>query len=193
MMNTIWLLLLVAGVVTAGLTGRVEAVTTGLAAASNDAVQLAIGFIGIMTFWLGLMKIAEKAGLVDLLARIMRPLTRHLLPGVPPGHPAVGAVLTNVAANMLGLGSAATPLGLKAMDELGKLNKGKKTASDAMCTFLVLNTSAVTVIPATVVALRASAGSSNPAEIVGTTLFATLCSTLAALTADRLLRGRQNG
>jgi spore maturation protein A len=121
----------------------------------------------------------------------MRPLVRRIMPEVPPEHPAMGALLMNISANLLGVGHAATPLGLKAMQELQKLNDEPETATNAMCTFLALNTSSVTLIPATVIAFRANAGSANPTEIVATTLMATLCSTTAALTLDYLFRRRQ--
>ncbi len=167
---------------------RLNAVTNdGIIRYAKVAVELAIGLIGIMALWLGLMKIAEQAGMVALLSRILRPVTTRLFPDVPPDHPAMGAMLMNISANMLGLANAATPLGLKAMEELNKLNKKVGTATDAMCTFLVINTSSVQLIPATVIAIRAASGSANPTEIIGPVIFATTINTLVGIVAVRLL------
>jgi len=189
-MNTIWTFLVLIAFLVAAASGHVSAVTDAAFTSVKSAVETAFSFIGVMAFWLGLMQVAERAGLIDVLSRALRPVVRLLFPSVPPGAPAEGAMLLNMSANLLGLGSAATPFGLKAMEELQKLNPDPATASDAMCTFLAINTSAITLIPATVIALRAANGSSNPTGVVGTTLIATICSTLAAVTADRLLRNR---
>lgn len=161
---------------------RLNAVTNdGILKSAMTAVELAIGLIGVMALWLGVMKIAEQAGLITLLARLLRPVTRLLFPDVPPEHPAMGAMIMNISANMLGLSNAATPLGLKAMEELNRLNPKAGTATDAMCTFLVINTSNVQLIPATVIAIRASAGSANAAEIVGPVLAATALSLIIGI------------
>jgi len=181
MINIIWLLLIVFAVVVGGITGRMDAVTTSAIDSAKAAVELAIGLIGIMAMWLGIMRIADKSGLVTIVAKIVKPVMKRLFPDVPSDHPAVGAITMNMAANMLGLGNAATPLGLKAMLELQKLNKIKDTATNAMCMFLTLNTSSITIIPITVIAVRASAGSLNPTEIIGTAIIATLCSTTAGI------------
>jgi len=183
MINVIWFLLIAIGIIYGGINGQIEAVTDSAINSVKLAVDLSLGLIGVMALWLGIMKIAEEAGLVELLARAVKPVTVKLFPDVPADHPAMGAIIMNLAANMLGLGNAATPLGLKAMQELQKLNKFKDTATNAMCTFLAINTSSVQLIPATVIALRASAGSLNPAEIIGTTLVATTCSTVAGIIA----------
>ncbi|NPV43748.1 MAG: nucleoside recognition protein [Firmicutes bacterium] len=183
MINVIWFLLIAIGIIYGGINGQIEAVTDSAINSAKLAVDLSLGLIGVMALWLGIMKIAEEAGLVELLARAVKPVTVKLFPDVPADHPAMGAIIMNLAANMLGLGNAATPLGLKAMQELQKLNKFKDTATNAMCTFLAINTSSVQLIPATVIALRASAGSLNPAEIIGTTLVATTCSTVAGIIA----------
>jgi spore maturation protein A len=165
-----------------------KAVTNdGIIGNAKAAVELAIGLIGIMALWLGVMKIAEQAGLVALLARILKPATSRLFPDVPPDHPAMGAMIMNISANMLGLANAATPLGLKAMEELNSLNKKLGTATDAMCTFLVINTSNVQLIPATVIAIRAASGSKNPAEILGPVLVATAVALLAGIVTVKLL------
>lgn len=151
------------------------------------AVQIAIGLIGIMALWLGVMKVAEKAGLITSLARLVRPITVRLFPDVPADHPAVGSMIMNISANMLGLGNAATPFGLKAMEELDELNTKKGVATDSMVTFLALNTSCITLIPATAIAVRAAAGSSDPAIIIGTSFLASLTATIFAVTISKLL------
>lgn len=151
------------------------------------AVQIAIGLIGIMALWLGVMKVAEKAGLITQLARLVRPLTIRIFPDIPADHPAVGSMIMNISANMLGLGNAATPFGIKAMEELDKLNPKKGVATNSMVTFLALNTSCVTLIPATAIAVRAAAGSSDPAIIIGTSFLASLTATIFAVTISKLL------
>ncbi len=151
------------------------------------AVQIAIGLIGIMALWLGVMKVAEKAGLITHLARFVRPITVRLFPDIPADHPAVGSMIMNISANMLGLGNAATPFGLKAMEELDELNTKKGVATDSMVTFLALNTSCITLIPATAIAVRAAAGSSDPAIIIGTSFLASLTATIFAVTISKLL------
>lgn len=168
--------------------GRAEVAGRAALEAAQSAVALAFELIGIMALWLGLLRIAEEAGLVRLLARLARPLVRLLFPSVPPEHPALGAILMNLSASFLGLGNAATPFGLKAMAELQKINPRPQEASEAMCTFLALNTSCVTLVPATIIGIRMAAGSANPGEIIGPTVLATGFATLAAITADQLLR-----
>lgn len=165
-----------------------RAITTAAFDAAGTAVEIALGLIGIMALWLGVMKVAEAAGLVTLLARMVAPVTRRVFPDVPAEHPAVAAMLMNIAANMLGLGNAATPFGLKAMEELNTLNTRAGTATDAMVTFLALNTSCVTLVPATAIAIRAAAGSADPAIIIGTSFLASLTATIAGLSMSRLLR-----
>ena len=192
MVNIIWLFLLLTGIAVAAFTGKIEVVTSAALTSAQSAVEIAIELIGIMALWLGVMKIAEKAGLIDSVASLVRPATRFLFPSVPRDHPAMGAIVMNISANMLGLGNAATPFGLKAMKELQRLNENKNEASDALCTFLALNTSCITVIPATIIGVRAAAGSADPTAIVGTTIFATGCASLAAITADRIFRAKWN-
>lgn len=186
MINIIWLLLIVSAVVIGGITGKMDAVTKGAIDSAKLAVDIAIVLIGIMAMWLGIMKIAEKAGLIRALARVVKPVMKRLFPEVPAEHPAMGAMMMNLAANALGLGNAATPFGLKAMMELQKLNQFKEHATNAMCMFLTINTSSVTLIPITVIGIRASLGSVSPTEIIGTTLIATFFSTAAGITAVKL-------
>ena len=151
-----------------------------------SAVTLAIGLVGVMALFLGLMKVAEAGGLLVIIARTVRPLTIRLFPDVPAEHPAMGAIIMNFSANALGLGNAATPFGIRAMQELDRLNPHKGTATNAMALFLAINTSSITLLPTGVIALRAAAGSNDPAGIMPTTLFATICSTTAAIVAAKL-------
>lgn len=187
MLNYIWLALVLLAVIIGGVYGRMAAVTDGAFEAAKTAVTLALALIGVMALWLGVMRLAEKAGLVQTLARAIRPLMRRLFPDVPPEHPAMGAMLMNMAANMLGLGNAATPLGLRAMADLERLNPRPGTATNAMCTFLAINTSSIQLVPATAVALLSGAGSVRPSAIIGTAFLATLCSTIVGITAVKLL------
>src|SRR6059058_5663401 len=153
-MNLVFVLLLVAAAIAGAVRGDIKAVGQGAFDGASQGVTLAIGLIGVMALWLGLLKIAEKAGLVEKLARVFRPIFRPLFPGVPDGHPAISAMVLNIAANMLGLGNAATPFGLKAMEELDKLNENKGTATNAQALFLAMNTASIQLVPTTVLALR---------------------------------------
>jgi spore maturation protein A len=166
---------------------KLKAVTQAALDYAKTAVEIALGLIGIMALWLGVMKVAEEAGLVKLLTRFIQPLSKRLFPDVPHDHPAIGAIVMNLSANMLGLSNAATPFGLKAMEELNKLNPKLGTATNAMCTFLVINTSGLVLIPATAIAVRAAAGSSNPGIIIGTSIVGAGCATIAGLIAVKLL------
>jgi len=166
-----------------GVTAPMEALSAGMLATAGDAVELALGLVGLMTLFLGLMKVAEAGGLLVIIARVIRPLMTRLFPEVPPEHPAMGAMILNISATTLGLGNAATPFGIRAMQELDKLNPRPGTATNAMALFLAINTSGITLIPTTVIALRAAAGSVDPAAILPTTLFATVCGTIAAIVA----------
>ena len=183
MINIIWFFLVVFAVIVGGATGRMNDVTNSAIESAKLAVDIVIVLVAIMAMWLGIMRIAEKAGLINTLSRIFKPVMKRLFPEVPPDHPAMGSMMMNIAANMLGLGNAATPFGLKAMTELQKLNKYKDTATDAMCMFLTINTSSVTLIPITVIGIRSSLGSVNPTEIIATTLLATFFSTTAGIAA----------
>ena len=183
-LNYIWLALVLLAVAIGGWNNRLKDVTGGALDGAKTAVTIALGLIGIMALWLGLMRLAERAGLVQRIAYRLRPLMQRLFPEVPPDHPAMGSMLMNMAANMLGLGNAATPLGLRAMRDLESLNPRPGVASNAMCTFLAINTSSVQLIPATAIAILAAAGSARPTAIVGTAFFATLCAaTVAVLSA----------
>ncbi len=163
-----------------------QALATAAVDSAASAVTLAIGLIGVMTLFLGLMKVAEAGGLLVIIARLVRPLMQRLFPDVPADHPAMGAMILNMSANVLGLGNAATPFGIRAMQELDTLNPVKGTATNAMALFLAINTSSVTLLPTGVIALRAAAGSTDPAGIMPTTLFATICSTTVAIVMAKL-------
>jgi|TARA_B110001454_G_scaffold77181_1_gene74759 spore maturation protein A len=188
MLNYIWFGMMFSGVVVGIFTGNIDAVTEAAIDMAKVAVNLAIGLIGIMALWLGIMKIAEESGLIRLIAKGLRPITIRLFPDVPEDHPAIGSIVLNMSANILGLGNAATPLGLKAMEELQEINPDKDTATNAMCTFLAINTSSVQLIlPATVVALMGATSS----QIFITTIFATGMSTIAAIAAVKFLEKRK--
>lgn len=166
-------------------------VTTAAFNAAELAVKIAIGLIGIMALWLGLMRVAEEAGMIKALARMVKPITRLLFPSIPSDHPAIGSMLMNISASMLGLSNAATPMGLKAMEELDKLNPQKGRASDDMITFLVINTSAITLIPATAIALRASLGSVNPQQIIIPSIIAASVATIVGVTTVKIIQAVQ--
>jgi spore maturation protein SpmA len=172
---------------------KMKEITNAALEYSGTAVNIALGLIGVMALWLGIMKIAESAGLINLIASWMRPFTRRLFPDVPPEHPAMGAMIMNMSANMLGLGNAATPFGVKAMEELDTLNPNKGTATNSMVTFLAINTAGMTLIPASAIAIRAASGSSDPAIIIGTSLFGSFCATLAGIMAARLFQDMSSG
>lgn len=188
MINVIWLVMIISGILMAGLKGNPEVITDAAFSASKAAVRYSLELIGVMSFWLGMMRIAEEAGIIRLFARLLRPLTRPLFPSVPEGHRAMGVILMNLSANILGLGNAATPFGLKAMEELQSLNPVKERASDAMCTFLAINTACITILPTMIIGIRMSANSGNATEIIGPTLFATCIGMGIAVCCDRLFR-----
>ncbi|WP_080845400.1 nucleoside recognition domain-containing protein [Cytobacillus gottheilii] len=185
MVNIIWVLLTVIGIVFAMFNGTMSEVNEAVFNGAKEAVTLCIGLISILVFWLGMMRIAEDAGLLKKLASLFRPIVKRLFPEVPNDHPAMGYILSNMMANLFGLGNAATPLGIKAMEELKNLNGGKDYASRSMITFLAINTSSITLIPTTVIAIRMNYDSANPTDIVGPTLIATFCSALGAILIDR--------
>jgi spore maturation protein SpmA len=165
---------------------KMKDVTNSALDYAGISVNIAIGLIGIMALWLGIMKIAEEAGLIKIIAKLVRPITKFLFPAVPYDHPAMGSMIMNISANMLGLGNAATPFGLKAMEELDELNENKGTATNAMCTFLAVNTAGLTLIPATAIAIRAAMGSSSPTIIIGTSIFGALCATTVGITSTKI-------
>lgn len=181
MLNYIWLGMLIIGFIVAIMNGRINEVTQAAMNSAREAVDLSIGLLGIMCLWVGLMSIAEKSGLIRVLARFLKPFLSFLFPGVPRNHPATGAIVMNLVANFLGLGNAATPLGLKAMSELQKLNAKKDTATNAMSMFLILNTSVIQLIPATVIAIRVQYNSANPTEIISTIWVTSACAMIVGI------------
>lgn len=190
MLNIIWLALIVTSIVVAAVTGRMEAINQAAFEGAKTGVTVCFGLLSILAFWMGIMRVAEKSGLMEWLARALSPVITLLFPDIPKGHPAMGYILSNMSANLLGLGNAATPMGLKAMEELQKLNPDKQVASPAMCTLLAINTASITIIPTTMIAIRMQYGSVNPVEIVGTTLLSSFAATLVALLIDRWYRYR---
>lgn len=193
MVNIIWLGMIVLSVVFGAANGRLEEVAEAAFGGAQTGVTVSLGLISILVFWMGLMKIAERAGLVSRLSRLLAPAVRKLFPGVPAEHPAMGYILSNMSANLLGLGNAATPMGIRAMQELQKLNPQPTVATPAMCTLLALNTASITLVPTTMIAIRMNFGSAHPAEIVASTLLATAVATAAAIVADVWYRKRDRG
>jgi len=186
MLNYIWFGMIIIGIIVGIMNGRIDEVTKAALDSAQNAVKISIGLLGVMCLWSGLMNIAEKSGLVRSIAAFIRPVFKFLFPQIPKGHPAIGAIVMNLVANFLGLGNAATPLGIKAMTELQKLNDNKETATNSMCMFLVLNTSAVTLVPAMIIALRAEAGSANPTEIIGTIWVASICACITGIVVTKI-------
>jgi spore maturation protein A len=185
MVNYIWVVMTLIGLGFAMVNGTMAEVNEAVFTGAKEAVTLCIGLISILVFWLGMMRIAEDAGLLSKLSSLFKPFVTKLFPEVPSDHPAMGYILSNMIANMFGLGNAATPLGIKAMEELKELNGGKNEASRSMITFLAINTASITLIPTTVIAIRMNYNSENPTDIVGPTLLATAVSAVAAIFIDR--------
>ena len=187
MMNYIWLAIVILAIVLGGINGKIENVTKSAIDAAGNSVTIAIGLVGVMALWLGIVKIAEDSGLMTLAAKAIAPLLKKLFPDVPKDHPAMASMTMNIAANMLGLSNAATPLGIKAMEDLEKLNTRPGTATNAMCTFLTINTAGLQLVPATMIGIMASAGSKDPTAIIGTTIAATCTALIAGITAVKIL------
>lgn len=181
MLNTIWGLMIVVGLLVGLMNGQLDELSTAILRSSLYAVEISIQLLGPMVLWLGFMEILKEGGFMELLQSLLKPLMGFLFPAVPPHHPAAGAILLNLSASILGMGNAATPLGIRAMQELKRLNQDQDIASNAMCTLLALNTSSITLFPAFVISLRVAQGSKNPMEIILCTLLATTCSTLVAV------------
>ncbi len=188
MLNYIWFGLMAIALVVAAFLGTADAVTKGAIDSAKTAVEISIGLVGIMTLWLGMMRIAEAAGLVTMLGRALRPISRVLFPEVPPEHPAIGAIVMSIAANMLGLNNAATPFGIKAMEELQTLNPEKDTATNPMVIFMAMNTAGVQLVPATMLGVLVAAGSKNPTAIISTTLVATAIGTVISIIVAKILQ-----
>ncbi|MCY7634697.1 nucleoside recognition domain-containing protein [Bacillus safensis] len=192
MVNLIWVFLAVIGLVYAMFNGTMQEVNEAVFKGSKEAVTISIGLISVLVFWLGLMKIAEEAGLLNFFSKLCRPFISKLFPDIPPNHPAMGYILSNLMANFFGLGNAATPLGIKAMEQMKALNGGKNEASRSMITFLAVNTSSITLVPTTVIAIRMTYGADQPTDIVGPTILATLISGIGAIIIDRYFHYRRS-
>ena len=204
MLNYLWAGMIIVGVIFAAFTGKMPDVTNAALDSSREAVTLCITMMGVMSFWVGIMEFAKRAGIIEMASRKMGPLIRFLFPSLPAGHPAEEHITTNIIANVLGLGWAATPAGLRAMDELGKLEEDRRSgrapgpvrkkgvASNEMCTFLIINISSLQLIPVNVIAYRSQYGSVNPAAIVGAGILATAVSTVAAVVFCKMMdRGKR--
>ncbi|AGK54755.1 nucleoside recognition domain-containing protein [Bacillus sp. 1NLA3E] len=191
MVNYIWVGMTLVGIIFAFINGTINEVNEAIFNGAKEAVTLCIGLISILVFWLGMMRIAEDSGLLSKLSALFRPIIVRLFPEVPPNHPAMGYILSNMMANMFGLGNAATPLGIKAMEQLKRLNGDKDNASRSMITFLALNTASITIIPTTVIAIRMNYHSASPTDIVGPTLVTTVISAIAAIIIDRFFYFRR--
>jgi spore maturation protein A len=187
MIGYIWLFFIASSIITAIFTGRIEAVTESILNSAKLAVEIAVSLIGIMAFWLGMMKIAEKSGIITFISKLIKPLARLLFPDVPSNHPSIGSMAMNFSANALGVTNAATPIGIKAMKELQSLNSEKRTATNAMCTFLAINTASFQLIPASVIAVLVASGSSNPSEIIAPTAAVTVFALIIAVIAAKVL------
>lgn len=171
----------------AAVNGRIGEATTEAILSADSAIKFSISLLGVMCMWLGLMNIAQKSGLVNHISKFIQPALAALFPEIEKGHPVLGAMVMNIIANMLGLGNAATPLGIKAMKGLQDINKHKDTASNSMCTFLVLNATSIQLVPATIIAMRSAAGSVRPTDIIGTVWIASICAMIAGVLSTRLL------
>lgn len=188
MLNIIWVLMLVISALAAIVNGRVEYMVSHIPLNANRAIEISISLIGVMSFWLGIMKIAEDSGAVGALARLLQPLLTRLFPDIPKGHPAMGAITFSIISGMLGLNNASVPISIRAMQALQKINPEPATASNAMCLFLVITSSSVQLLPTTAIAALTKSGSTDPTKIIVTTLLATICSTIGAVVACLLLQ-----
>ncbi|WP_088069300.1 nucleoside recognition domain-containing protein [Gottfriedia luciferensis] len=192
MVNIIWVALTIIGFVFAMINGTMDEVNKAVFDGGKQAITICIGLVSVLVFWLGLMRIAEESGLLKILSKLFQPFLSFLFPRIPKNHPALGYIMSNMVANLFGLGNAATPLGIKAMEQLKVLNRNSNEASDDMITFLTLNTSAITLIPTTVIGVRMSYHSSNPTEIVGVTILAQIVSFIAGLAVNSFFASRRN-
>lgn len=192
MVNYIWVFMTLIGIIFGMVNGTMEEINKAIFIGAKEAVTLSIGLISILVFWLGMMRIAQDSGMLDKLTKLFRPIVTRLFPEVPANHPALGYILSNMIANMFGLGNAATPLGIKAMEQLQILNGGKDEASRSMITFLAINTASITLIPTTVIAIRMTYHSVSPTEIVFPNLITTFISAIGAIMIDRYFYYRRS-
>ena len=187
MLGYIWFFFIITAIIIGGINGKIDAVVQSIVDSSKLAVEISISLIGVMAFWLGMMKLAEKSGIVSAVSKLIKPVTKRLFSDVPAEHPAIGHVAMNFTANALGVTNAATPIGIKAMSEMQKLNPSKNVATDAMCTFLAINTAGVQLVPASIIAVLAAAGAKNPTVIIGPTFISTLIALIFAVTVVKIL------
>lgn len=187
-MNYIWYFLIVTSIIVGAYTGRLSDVVNSILTGAQSAIQVIIAITGIMVFWLGIMKIAQKSGIVEFISKLLKPVAKWLFPEIPPKNEAIGDIAMNFSANALGLANAATPIGIRAMEEMQKINKDKNSASDAMCTFLGMNTAGFQLVPATAIAVLAANGSKNPTEIIIPTIIVTSITFVVAVSTAKLLK-----
>lgn len=187
MINVIWFFMIFSALLLSFLRGNTEAVTAAAINGASSAVELTIGLMGVICLWCGIMKIAERAGLTSIIGKLMTPVIKIFFPDIPSRHPAMSAIVMNMASNMLGLSNAATPFGIKAMEELQKLNDKKARATNSMAMFLVINSACVQLIPATVISIRAAAGSKSPSDIVITTFISTVIAAAVGIVSCKIL------
>ena len=185
-MNYIWFFIIIKSIISAIYTGKIDAVTNAIITGAQKSIEVALYLAGIMAFWLGIMKIAEKSGLVSKIAKLLTPIAKKLFPNVPENNPAIGDIAMNFTANAFGLANAATPIGIKAMTELQKLNNDKETATNDMCTLLAMNTAGWQLVPTTVIAILVANGAKNPTEIIFPTLIVTTVTFISAIIAVKL-------
>ena len=187
-MSYVWLFLILFSIIIAIYNGRVELLTQALTDNAKLAVDISISLIGVMAFWLGIVKIAEKSGLIDVISKIIEPVTSFLFPEIPKGHKALGNIAMNISANALGVTNAATPIGIKAMQEMQEINQDKEVASNPMCTFLAINTAGFQLVPASVIAVLVATGCTKPTEIILPTIGITLFGTIVAIITVKILQ-----
>lgn len=187
MLNYLWGSMILIGIIFSVFSGNLSCITNAAINSSKEAVTICLTMLGVLTMWTGLMKIAEKSGLIDALSEKMMPLLKFLFPHLPKESKAMQYISTNIIANMLGLSWAATPAGLKAMDELQKINPDKETASREMCMFMIINMSSLQIVSVNIIAYRSQYNSQNPSEIIGPGLLATLVSTIVAVVITKIL------
>lgn len=187
-MNFIWFFIIFISIVVGAITGRLNDVVNSILTGAQTSIQIVISIMGIMAFWLGIMKIAEKSGIVEFISKLLKPVAKWLFPEIPENNKAIGDVAMNFSANALGLANAATPIGIKAMEEMQKLNIDKNSASNPMCTFLAMNTAGFQLVPATAIAILAANGAKNPTEIIIPTVIVTSITFILAVTLAKIMQ-----
>lgn len=187
-MNYIWYFLIVISIIFGAINGTLDDVAKAIFTGTELSVKIILTLLGIMTFWLGIMKIAEKSGIVEFISKLLKPIARLIFPQIPKNSPIIGDVAMNFSANALGLANAATPMGIKAMEGMQAINEDKESASDSMCTLLAMNTAGFQLIPATVIAILAANGAENPTEIIVPTLIVTSVAFISAIIIAKLFQ-----